>query len=295
VIKRLTAMFGLLTSLVLIISLVGSPIAGQAAYSVTIGRVHKSFQPERGKIFVLVIGNDARTGNPNAARADAIHLVGFNTKTMRGGILNFPRDSWVNIPGRGTAKINESLYGAGPERVVQTIENLTHIRIDYFVMTGFIGFKGIVRKVGGVPMHIPFAIHDPSGSGANLRAGRQKLSPTDSLSFVRTRHSFPRGDVDRSTNQAKFLLGMLNKLHSDVDENPGTLMRWIAAGREFARLNVPPDELFRLAVLATQVKSKRIGNVTVPVSIGSVGAASVVFIQSGAQRIYARFRKNASL
>jgi hypothetical protein len=88
---------------------------------------------------------------------------------------------------------------------------------------------------------------------------------------------------------------MLTELGRDVDQWPGALMRWISAGRRFTRLDVPPDELFRLAVLATQVKNGKIGNVTVPVSIGSVGAASVVFISPAARKIYARFRRNASL
>jgi hypothetical protein len=33
----------------------------------------------------------------------------------------------------------------------------------------------------------------------------------------------------------------------------------------------------------------------VPVSLGSMGAASVVFISPGAHSIYARFKKNGSL
>jgi hypothetical protein len=88
---------------------------------------------------------------------------------------------------------------------------------------------------------------------------------------------------------------MLTKLQRDVHRNPGALMNWIAAGRKHTRLNVGPDELFRLAVLATQLQRTRIRNVTVPVSVGSVGAASVVFISPGARKIYARFKRNASL
>jgi hypothetical protein len=53
--------------------------------------------------------------------------------------------------------------------------------------------------------------------------------------------------------------------------------------------------MFKLGVLASQVKAKNVGNVTVPVSVGSAGAASVVFISSGARSIYQRFREKASL
>ena len=50
-----------------------------------------------------------------------------------------------------------------------------------------------------------------------------------------------------------------------------------------------------VGVTATKIKPGDVGNVTVPVSLGTVGAASVVFISSSAQGIYERFRENAAL
>jgi hypothetical protein len=60
-------------------------------------------------------------------------------------------------------------------------------------------------------------------------------------------------------------------------------------------LNISAREIFRLGILTSQVKPSMVKNVTVPVSLGSVGAASVVFIQPGAHSIYARFKKKGSL
>lgn len=273
----------------------GSGREAAAAPGIVIGRVHASFQPEDGKIFVLVIGNDARSGNPNRALADAIHVIGVNTKTMRGGILNFPRDSWVQIPGRGASKINEALVKGGPPLVAKTVEQLTGIHLDYWAMVGFKGFEGIVRDVGGIPMTLPRAINDPGGSGANLRAGRQRLTYWQALAYVRTRKSLPDGDIDRSTNQARFLIAMLAELRRDVAGNPAQLMRWMAAARKHARSDLGPSEMFRLGILATQLSPKKIGNVTVPVSQGQVGAASVVFISGNARSIYRKFERTGAL
>ncbi|MGH2819550.1 MAG: LCP family protein [Actinomycetota bacterium] len=294
-IKRGCVLVAMLVFVAVLIPLTDPGRRGAAAPPVIAGRVHDEFQPNRGKIFVLVIGSDARAGNPDAARADALHVVGINTRTMKGGILNFPRDSWVSIPGHGQGRINESLYQGGPKLVARTVESLTGIRLDYWVMTGFEGFGNIVRALNGVPYEIHQDIFDPGGSGARIRAGTKRLNQFTALQFVRTRHNFPRGDIDRTTNQAKFLLAMLRKLRSNVRRNPPSLLRWIAAGRKHTRLNLSPQETFRLAVLATQVKSKDVGNVTIPVSYGAVGAASVVFISPGAQSIYQRFRRKASL
>lgn len=293
-IKRGIALVALVASVCFAMPLVGDDGAISAA-SLVAGRVHADFQPTDGKIFVLVIGNDARAGNPDRSRADAIHIAGIDTKTMKGGILNFPRDSWVNVPGHGSGRINEALYQGGPELLARTLESITGIRIDYWVMVGFQGFQGIIKKLGGVKFKVNRDVYDPGGSGAHIPAGTKWLGPAASLAFVRTRHSFPNGDIDRTTNQARYLLALLKKLRGEASRNPASLLRWMAITRAYARLDISADELFELGVLASQVKPSDVGIKTVPVTIGSVGAASVVFIQPGAQSIYQRFRSSGRL
>ena len=275
----------------------GVPLGGGGASSspILVGRVRESFQPNQGKIFVAIIGNDARSGNPDNVRADALHIAGINTETMKGGILNFPRDSWVTIPGRGSGRINEALQYGGPDLVVQTLESITGIQIDYWVMVGFEDFLNIIDRLGGVRMHIPVDVYDPTGSGAHIDAGTQNLGEEEALAYVRTRHSFPNGDIDRTTHQADFLLAMLHKLQRQIDFSPTSLFRWTALTRRFARFDLGAAEMFRLGVLASQVDLEKVGNVTVPVSYGAVGSASVVFISPEAQDIYARFRDTGSL
>jgi LCP family protein required for cell wall assembly len=289
------ALVAVATLAAFLLPLVADQRPGFAAPAMTIGRVHEGFQPEDGKIFVLIIGNDARSGNPDRALADAIHIAGINTKTMKGGILNFPRDCWVNIPGYGSGKINESLFAGGPEKVAETVEALTGIRLDYWVMVGFEGFEDLIKGVGAIQMNIPNAMYDVGGSGAHIDAGKQRMTYWKALAYARTRHGLPHGDIDRTTNQAKLLIAMLRELRSDVGRSPGALLRWMSVTRRVARLDVSPGELFRLGILAAQVKPKAIGNVTVPVSLGMVGAASVDYIAPGATAIYKSFKEKGSL
>ena len=274
---------------------VAVPLWGASAQRpILAGRVHESFQPNNGKIFVLVIGNDARQGNPSNALADAVHLVGINTNKMRAGILNFPRDSWVNIPGYGSAKLNEGTFAGGPPALANTLEHVTGIRIDYWVMTGFEGFDGIMRGIGNIPYKFDRDVYD-YGSGARIKAGTKRLTPRTALAYVRSRKAFSGGDVDRTTNQGSVLRAMLGKLRLDVKKNPAELIKWIALTEKHASFDISPDELFRLGVLATQMKPADVSNVTVPVSLGHVGAASVVFIDGSAQTLYKRFRRNGYL
>lgn len=260
------------------------------------GRVHEEHQPKDGKIFVLILGSDARSGNPTTSRADGVHLAGINTRTMKGGILNFPRDSWVNIPGSGSARINEALYRGGPQLAVRTVESITGIQIDYWLLTAFEGFQNAVKDVGGnVPLPVPRGMYDKGGSGANIAPGTKVLTAVDSLAFVRTRKSLPDGDIDRTTNHGRFLIALLKKLRGDIERRPDRMFDWMQAARKWTRLDIPPHELFQLGVLVSQVNSQDVDNVTVPVRIGSVGSASVVFIQPGAQSIYNRFKEKGSL
>ena len=99
-------------------------------------------------------------------------------------------------------------------------------------MVGFDGFRGIVDDIGGVRMKITQPVYDPTGSGAKLDPGNQWLGPLNALAFVRTRHSFANGDIDRSHNQAAFLLAMLRELREDMGKSPARLMDWMAITRK---------------------------------------------------------------
>lgn len=290
--RRAVVLLLLVGAVCALVPLGSSPVASSP---LLVGRVHARYQPTDGKVFVAVIGSDAREGNPDNVNADAIHIAGINTKTMKGGILNFPRDSYVTIPGYGSGRINEALHAGGPELVAETLESVTGIRIDYWVIVGFEDFRNIVSSLGGVEMNIPQDVYDPVGSGANLKAGLQHLQAEEALSYVRTRKPFPNGDIDRTTHQGDFLVALLRKLRRQVEYSPTSLFRWTATARRYARFDISASEMFRLGVLASQVEPEDVGNVTVPVSYGMVGAASVVFISPEAKEIYERFAKDGSL
>lgn len=290
--KRVLVLLALLGVVSAVVPLTPGPVASSP---LLVGRVHARYQPTDGKVFVLVMGSDAREGNPDNVNADALHIAGINTKTMKGGILNFPRDSWVTIPGYGEGRINEALHAGGPELVAKTLEGVTGIRIDYWVLVGFEDFVSIIDAIGGVKMTIPEDVYDPIGSGAKIPAGTQNLGAEEALSYVRTRKAFSDGDISRTTNQGKFLIAMLAKLRRQVEYSPTRLFQWTAAARRYARFDLSAAEMFRLGVLTSQVEPKDVGNVTVPVSYGMVGAASVVFISPEAKEIYERFNENGSL
>jgi polyisoprenyl-teichoic acid--peptidoglycan teichoic acid transferase len=268
----------------------GAP-ASAAEQAIEIHSAHgSSFVPAlEGKrpLFILALGSDARPGQAVLGeRSDSIHIIGINLAEHRATILGFPRDSWVTIPGHGTQKITTAMSFGGPRLTVATLENLTGIRIDFWVVTSFSGLIRMVNAVGPLTVRVVQPMHDRY-SGADFSAGVHKLNGYHALAFARDRHDVPQGDITRSANQGVLMLSALRKLHDDFKSNPAKVFAWLAAGWQNIHTELKPATLLDLLLTATQIPANRLNNMVVPATTGSVGAQSVVFISPGAHSIYA--------
>lgn len=243
-------------------------------------------------LFILALGSDARPGqNIVRQRSDSIHIIGVDLERHRATILGFPRDSWVHIPGHGTTKLNTAMTLGGPPLVVRTIESITGIRIDFWMLTSFKGLVRMVNRIGGLKVYVPRPMHDRF-SGANFSKGVHHFTGRKALAFARDRHDVPGGDFGRSKNQGRLLLAALSQLHRVIDKNSAQVFTWIAAGWRNMRTDLGVSTLLDLALTASSVPPKRVKNLVVPATTGRVGSASVVFISSSARRIYADMRKD---
>lgn len=248
-----------------------------------------------GVFYLLVIGSDARPGERVAgARADSLHIVGVNFRRGRAGIVGIPRDSFVPIPGVGTRKINESLVQGGPRLAVRTVERLSGIRIDAYVLTGFQGFRSAVSGIGGIRTVIPYAMSD-AASEAYFRPGRKRLGGPQALAFSRNRHDAPGGDFGRSLNQGRLILSALREFRSDLRRDPSTLLRWLVAGARHVDTDLSLRETIGLLLATTTIEQSHVRNVVVSGSGGMVGGQSVVHLGSGAQRIFRDLRGDGIL
>lgn len=233
-------------------------------------------------IFVLLIGSDARPGEDIVGqRADSIHLVGINPAKGKATIVGFPRDSYVPIPGFGSDKINAAMVSGGPDLVVQTVEELTGITIDYWALTWFDGFEAMVNDVGGLSMDVPFDVFD-SYAHAQITAGPQVLNGRDALAFARARHALPMGDFGRSENQGRLILAAFAQFKREFAKDPGRMLAWIGAGMRNAETDVPLDELLTLAFTGSTLDAKRIVNLVLPGSVSMAGGLSIVSLDQEA-------------
>ncbi|MGZ5299457.1 MAG: LCP family protein, partial [Actinomycetota bacterium] len=228
-----------------------------------------------GTYFILVIGSDARPGEPpEATRGDSLHIVGVNPARGAVSILGIPRDSFVPIPGVGTRKINEALLG-GPDLMVRTVERLTGVAIDGYVLTGFAGFQDLVNAVGGIGVNVPYRMSDPY-SQASFRPGMASMLGRDALAFSRDRHDVPGGDFGRSMNQGRLLIAALRQLKLDVAKSPAALLTWLAAGAKFLHTDLGLADMAELLLSMPSLDPGRVENRVVSGTGATIGGLSVV-------------------
>lgn len=250
---------------------------------------------KEGLVFVLIVGSDARPGqNLHKTRTDSLHVVAIDPATRSGTIVGIPRDTYVNIPGKGMAKINTAMGSGGPPLLMQTVRDFTGLPIEYYVLTGFEGFAKMVDDLGGVDVYVPRNMDD-NYSGAHFAQGYHHFNGEQALAFCRDRHSVKYGDFTRSENQGLLMLATLQKMRAEVSDDDG-LHRWLGVLANYAELDVPMGELDGLAALARRLSPEALNNVVMPGKTGSAsGGQSVVFPTEAAAAMWGDLRDDARI
>jgi LCP family protein required for cell wall assembly len=207
---------------------------------------------------ILVLGTDARppdTKEPGAApsqkcfeqqshgdaphdgceegqfRADTLMLIRAGGGTFRK--LSIPRDSYAEIPGHETTKINAAFAFGGAALQIKTIEQFLGINIDHVAIVDFTGFEDLIDAVGGVEVDLPHKLcADISGGSGNgqggvtlrLKKGENTLDGEKALAYSRIREpsecpgpgksAFTLGysDLDREKAQQAVIAGIKSRL-----------------------------------------------------------------------------------
>ncbi|MGA4508346.1 LCP family protein [Propionibacteriaceae bacterium G1746] len=167
-----------------------------------------------GKV-VLLVGSDSRenltpeqqakygTGTTEGARTDTILML-FIPETGKPALISLPRDSYVPIPGHGRNKLNAAYAFGGPKLLVQTVEQVTGVRVDEYLQVGMVGFAEMVDAVGGIEVCLDKPMKDKD-SHADFPAGCQQFDGVDALAYVRMRKADPTGDIGRMARQREVI------------------------------------------------------------------------------------------
>jgi LCP family protein required for cell wall assembly len=223
--------------------------------------------------WILALGSDARPGQPVlGSRSDAIQLVGINAKTGSGVIIGIPRDTYLNIPGHGSDKINAGMVYGGPQGMADAVAGYVGITPDYVFTTSFTGLIKMVKGVGGVRAKVTYFMDD---QGQVFHPGMHTFTGVEALAFSRVRHGLPGGDFDRSMDQGQLLKGGLATMKAKLDK-PGFYEKALSLMARWTDTNLGPVELYRLGRTVTEVDPSKVRGCVIIGGFGMAGAASIV-------------------
>lgn len=158
---------------------------------------------------ILLLGVDQRPGDKG--RSDTMIFMSLNPKTNSMAMLSIPRDTYVNIPGRGMDKINHAYAFGDTELSVQTVEEAFDLPVHFYAKVNMEGFKEGIDAIGGVTVHND---QDFSQGSNHFSKGNISLSGKQALDYIRMRKNDPRGDLGRNERQRKVVTAAIDEVAS---------------------------------------------------------------------------------
>ncbi len=202
---------------------------------------------EHKPLNILLLGSDTREGQDGniggdtPGLSDTTILLHVAADRDRAYGVSIPRDLMVERPecqlkdGEGTDpggldQFNAAYAIGGPACTIRTVEQMSDVRINHFVVVDFNGFRAMVDALDGVPVCVPEEVNDDIGK-IYLPAGSYEVQGQQALSYVRLRHELSEnGDIGRMRRQQAFLASMANKaISAGTLVNPVRLYNFLDA------------------------------------------------------------------
>ena len=199
---------------------------------------------------ILVLGSDIREGDSDVdgsgaagitegMRADTTMLFHVSEDRSRVEVVSIPRDLLVDVPSC-TVRTGETLdetfetspaynamfnaafsYGGQTGDVasaaacsMKTVESMTGIHLDGYVVVNFASFKDVVQALGGIPMYFEEPLFDEF-AGLDVPAGCRLLDGDQSLALARARKMIGDGsDISRIGRQQELVFAILEEAKS---------------------------------------------------------------------------------
>lgn len=103
---------------------------------------------------ILLLGIDSTSDSNQSTRSDTMILLSIDRKNKAFKFSSFLRDTWVEIPDYGSAKLNASFAHGSAQLASDTIECTYGIDIDNYVLVNFDIFIDIIDTLGGVTVDV---------------------------------------------------------------------------------------------------------------------------------------------
>ncbi len=171
---------------------------------------------------ILLLGSDQRPGD-HTWRTDTIMVAAVDWEHDRIGVINIPRDLWVDIPGYGESRINMADFvgekeikypDGGPALLGRVISETLGIRTDRFARMNLQAFEQAIDTIGGISVTLDCPLHeatpDPNNADqlveVDFEPGVYHFTGHEARMYASYRYY--TGDWDRARRQQQVLLAI---------------------------------------------------------------------------------------
>jgi polyisoprenyl-teichoic acid--peptidoglycan teichoic acid transferase len=232
-----------------------------------------NFQLSR-PIHILILGVDKPDDGADrfSGRSDTIVVMRFDPAEGTASLLSIPRDTQVELPEVGLAKINQANYNGGPEAAIAAVQQvLGEVSIDRYVRISTQALQEWVDLVGGVEVFVPEPMSYTDRAGQltiDLEAGWQVLNGAQAEQFSRYRQG-GYGDIGRVQRQQELMKAMRSRL-----TNPAILPKLPEAMRMMRKhldTNLSAAEIGALVQFSLNLGPDRLRQVMLPGQFSAEG------------------------
>ena len=241
----------------------------------------------RERVNILILGIDRRSTEERdaPARTDTVMVLTIDPYSESAGVLSIPRDLWVPIPIKPGIDLQDRINtanvygevngypGGGPVLAKETVQYNLGVRIHYYVLLDFEGFKRMIDTLGGVTVELPtpliddqYPTPDHKTRSIFIPAGVQQLDGEHALWYVRSRHQ--DSDFGRIGRQQQLLLAIRQRL-VQLEMIPRLPQLW-GEFRDSVETDIPLSALVNLAKVARNIDEGDISHSTLAVDAGYV-------------------------
>ncbi|MDD3480616.1 MAG: LCP family protein [Patescibacteria group bacterium] len=251
------------------------------------GQMLKGEVDGRVNVLLLGIGDEGHAGN---TLADTIIVASYDTASKSVSMISIPRDTYVQIPNNGYAKINsahaygeQQQEGTGPDTIVKVVEEVSGLPIHYYARVDFTGLSDIVDALGGVTVDVENSFCDYGYTRAAyynpvcFDEGTQTMDGETALKYARSRKASGKegSDFARAKRQQNLLIAMKEKaLSTETTFNPGKVFSVLEALGNHIKTSVEMNEIARIYELARGVDTNAMIQKNLDPTTGLVAADS---------------------
>lgn len=221
---------------------------------------------------ILLIGVDSKVDDLRG-RSDTMILFDINPNTKKIIMTSLLRDIYVDIPGRGSDRINAAYAYGGAKLLTQTIAQNFGIKVDKYVIVNFGMVCDIVDALGGVEVDVTeeelkeinlnalVREHSDTDQLPESCVGIVRLNGRQALAYARIRRI--DSDFARTGRQREIITASIEKLKQTDIFEINTMLNEILPQ---VTTNLTEKDILSLLAMAIKRKDYSIESMAIPVS-----------------------------